>query len=185
MRLKRPVAVLFASIAVACLGSCGGDPLDYETALNLLRERATDPVRTSFSASPRFETQDQKVTEAYQRLQDAHVIVCKETAGVGAFCEPGPAGDAITQTDMSVLSLVAGRWVPSAIIGIRRTGRGSAEAEVRMLFEPSELFRELEDAFDQIQGPGAMVALGSRKQGKIVRVKYQRYDDGWHVESID
>jgi len=185
MHLKPHVAVLFVSIAVGCLSSCGGDPLDYETAMNLLRERAIDPVRTSFSASPRFETQDQKVTLAYQRLQDAHVILCKDTAGVGTFCQPGPAGDAITQTDMSVLSLVAGRWVPSAIIAIRRAGRGSAEADVRMLFEPSELFRELEDAFDQIQGPGAMLALESRKQGKMVRVKYQRYEDGWHVESID
>ncbi len=177
------VAVVF--IAAIFLSSCGGDPLDYETAMNLLRERATDPVRTSFSASPHFETQDPRVTMAYQRLQEAHVIQCKNTVGVGIFCEPGPAGDAISQADMSSLSLVAGRWAPSTIIAIRRTGRGSADADVRMLFEPSELFREFEDAFDQIQGPGAMVALGSRKQGKMVRVKYQRYDDGWHVESID
>jgi len=179
------VSILFVSIAVGCLSSCGGDPLDYETAMNLLRERATDPVRTSFSASPRFETQDQKVTLAYQRLQDAHVIQCKNSAGLGTLCEPGPAGDAITQTGVSDLSLVAGRWTPSTILAIRRTGRGSAAADVRMLFEPSELFREFEDAFDQIQGPGSMAALGSRKQGKMVRVTYQRYDDGWHVENIE
>src|ERR1700732_835599 len=177
------VAVPF--IAAIILSGCGRDPLDYETAMNLLRERATDPVRTSFSSSPHFETQDQRVTLAYQKLQDAHVIQCKNTEGVGDFCEPGPAGDAISQADMSSLSLVAGRWAPTTIIGIRRTSAGSAEADVRMLFEPSELFREFEDAFDQIQGPGAMVALGSRKQGKMVHVKYQRYDDGWHVESID
>ena len=177
------VAVLF--IAAIFLSSCGGDPLDYETAMNLLRERATDPVRTTFSALPRFDTQDHRLTLAYQRLQDAHVIQCKNTEVVGMFCEPGPAGDAISQADMSSLTLVAGRWVPSTIIGIRRTGRGSAEADVRMQFEPSELFREFEDALDQMQGPGAMVALGTRKQGKMVRVKYQRYDDGWHVESIE
>jgi hypothetical protein len=183
MIIRPRVAVLL--IAAICLSSCGGDPLDYETAMNLLRERAVDSIRTSFSASPHFETQDQKVTFAYQRLQEAHVIQCKNSAGVGLFCEPGPAGDAISQTDMLSLSLVAGRWSPSTITGIRRTGRGSAEADVRMQFEPSELFREFEDAFDQIQGPGGMVALGSRKQGKMVHVKYQRYDDGWHVESID
>jgi hypothetical protein len=185
MYLRSGVAALFVSIVAVFLGSCGADALDYETAINLLRERATDPVRTTFSASPQFETQDQKVNLAYLRLQDAHVIECKNTQGAGTFCEPGPAGEAISQADMSSLSLVAGRWVPSAVIAIRRTGRGSADADVRMLFEPSELFREFEDAFDQIQGPGAMVTLGTRKQGRMVRVRYQRYDDGWHVESIE
>jgi hypothetical protein len=179
------VFALIVFVVLGCLSGCGGDPLDYETAMNLLRERATDPVRTSFSASPHFETQDAKVTLAYQRLQDAHVIQCKTSAGVGTICEPGPAGDAITQSGVSDLSLVSGRWAPTAIVAIRRTGRGSAEADVRMLFEPSELFGEFEDAFDQIQGPGAMVALSSRKQGRMVRVRYQRYDDGWHVESIE
>jgi hypothetical protein len=183
MIIRTRVAVLF--IAAICLSSCGGDPLDYETAMNLLRERATDPVRTSFSASPHFETQDQKVNFAYQKLQEAHVIQCKNAAGVGLICEPGPAGDAISPADLSTLTLVAGRWAPAAIVGIRRTGRASAEADVRMLFEPSELFRDFEDAFEQIQGPGVMVALASRKQGKMVHVKYQRLDDGWHLESID
>jgi len=184
MHFKPRPFVLLVSIAAGCLCSCGGDPLDYETAMNLLRERALDPIKTTFSASPHFETQDPKVSVAYQRLQDAHVIACKSNAGVGTICEPGPAGDAITQTGVSDLSLVAGRWEPSAIIALR-TVRGSAKADVRMLFEPSELFREFEDAFDQIQGPGAMVSLDSRKQGKMVRVSYQRYDDGWHVESIE
>jgi len=81
MRL-RSVFVAFVSVALGGLSGCGGDPLDYETAMNLLRERATDPVRISFSASPRHETQDPKVNEAYQRLQDAHVILCKTSAEV-------------------------------------------------------------------------------------------------------
>src|SRR3982074_3151675 len=101
MHVKPRLFVLIASIAALCLSSCGGDPLDYETALNLLRERAADPVRTSFSASPHFESQDPKLNLAYQRLQDAHVIQCKASAGVGTMCEPGPAGDAITQTGVS------------------------------------------------------------------------------------
>jgi len=185
MRSRTHVAVLAISIAAGFLSSCGGDPLDYDTAMNLLRERAADPIRTSFSASPRFESQDPKLNLGYQRLQDAHVIQCKASARVGTICEPGPAGEAITQTGVSDLSLVAGRWAPSAIIAIRRTGRGSAQADVRMLFEPSELFREFEDTFEQIQGPGSMATLGSRKQGKMVRVTYQRYDDGWHVENIE
>ncbi|HEY6392222.1 MAG TPA: hypothetical protein VIX89_13135 [Bryobacteraceae bacterium] len=185
MHSRPRVSILFVSLALGFLSGCGGDPLDYETALSLLRERTTDPVRTSFSASPRFETQDPRVNLAYQRLQDAHVIQCKAAAGLGTICEPGPAGDALTQSGVSDLSLVAGRWAPSTIIAIRRLGGGSAQADVRMLFEPSELFREFEDAFDQIQGPGAMVSPGSRKQGKMVRVSYQHFDDGWHVENVE
>ena len=170
----------------ACLVGCGGDPLDYETALNLLRERTTDPVRTSFSATPHFQNQDPAVSEAYQRLMDEHVIQCKKNTQVGTICEPGPAGDALTQDGVSELSLVAGRWVPVSIVAIRRTGRNTAAADVRMSFEPSQIFRDFETEFEQIQGHGRKLALeGGREQGKMVRVTFQRYGDGWHVESVE
>lgn len=71
------------------------------------------------------------------------------------------------------------------IVAMRRLGRSSAQAEVRLTFEPSELFREFEDAFDHIQAPGVTLALGSGKQGKMARVQYQSYEDGWHVESVE
>ncbi len=173
-------------VSVVCLSGCGGDPLDYETAMNLLRERTSDSVRTSFSASPRFENQDATVTQAYQRLMDDHVIQCKKIAEVGTICEPGPAGDALTQDGVSELSLVAGRWVPASIASIRRTGRNTAVADVRMSFEPSQIFQEFESAFEQIQSPALALTLGSiRKQGKMVHVTFQRYGDGWHVESVE
>jgi hypothetical protein len=167
-----------------CLTACGGAALDYEAAINLLRERAADPVRTSISASPRFDSQDPKVARAYQRLMDSHVIQCNSTS-VGAICEPGPAGDTISQNGVSDLSVVAGRWVPASIVSIQRTGRNSASAEVRMTFEPSSLFQEFEDAFDSIGSPGSMLAAATRKQGKMVHVAFERYDDGWHVGNID
>lgn len=166
------------------LTACGGTALDYETAINLLRERAADPVRTSISASPRFDSQDQKVVRAYQRLIDAHVIDCKTTA-VGTICEPGPAGDTLTQNGVTDLSVVAGRWAPASIVAIQRTGRNSASADVRMTFEPSQLFQEFEDAFDSIGSPGSVLAAATRKQGKLVHVTFERYDDGWHVENIE
>src|SRR5437868_4305028 len=128
-------------VLVLCLTACGGALLDYETAINLLRERAADPVRTNIRASPRFENQDSKVARAYQRLMEAHVIQCNSTS-VGAVCEPGPAGDTITQNGVTDLSVVAGRWVPASIVAIQRTGRNSASADVRMNFEPSSLFQE-------------------------------------------
>jgi hypothetical protein len=185
MRLRLFVPVL-AAFLVGCLTGCGGDTLDYETAMNLLRERTTDPVRTSFNGSPHFETQEPSVTQAYQRLMDEHVIQCKKSVQVGTVCEPGPAGDALTQDGISELSLVAGRWVPASIVAIRRTGQNSAVADVRMSFEPSEIFREFESAFLLIQAPESTLALdGSHKQGKIVHVTFQRYGDGWHVESVE
>lgn len=176
-RLTIPVLALF-------LTACGGAALDYETAINLLRERAADPVRTSISASPRFEDQDPKVVRAYRRLIDAHVIQC-QTTPVGAICEPGPAGDTLTQNGVTDLFVVAGRWMPAAIVTIQRIGTNSASADVRMTFEPSTLFQEFEDSFDSIESPGSVLTAATRKQGKIVHVTFERYDDGWHVENIE
>ena len=175
---------LVVPAVMLCLTACGGAMLDYETAINLLRERAADPVRTSISASPRFENQDPKVVQAYQRLIDAHVIQC-QTTSVGAVCEPGPAGDTLTQNGVTDLSVVAGRWVPAAIVAIQRTGSNSASADVRMTFEPSTLFQEFEDAFDSIESPGSTLAAATRKQGKMVHVTFERYGDGWHVENVE
>ena len=178
MRLILLLLVLF-------LTGCGGAPLDYETAMNLLRERTSETVRTSFSASPRFDNQDPMVTKAYRKLMDGHIVVCKTSGTVVTLCEPGPAGDALTQNGATDMSLTAGRWVPASIVAIRRTSRASASADVRMSFEPSPLFEEFEEAFELLQAPVAAVALGSRKQGKMVRVTFQRDDDGWHVENVE
>lgn len=180
MRSRFTIAAL-----VLCLTACGGGAaLDYETAINLLRERAADPVLTTISASPRSENQDPKVVRAYQRLIDAHVIQCKSTS-VGAICEPGPAGETLTQNGVSDISLVAGRWVPASIVAIQRTGRDTASADVRMTFEPNSLFQEFEDAFDSIESPGSMRAADARRQGKMLHVTFERYDDGWHVNNIE
>jgi hypothetical protein len=177
----------FVACALALvLTGCTGDPLDYETALNLLRERTMDPLKSSFSASPQFDLEPPAVSEAYQRLIDGHVIVCNKKLEVGTFCEPGPAGDALAQEGVSQLSLVTGRWVPSTILAIRRTGRNSATAEVRMSFEPSQIFQDFGDAFDAIQGLGRSLTLANaRQQGKTIQATFERDADGWHVESLN
>jgi hypothetical protein len=173
------------SLAVL-LTACGGDPLDYQTAMDLLRERTTDPLRISFSASPQLDSGPAEVTQAYQRLIDDHVIQCKTSRDVATLCEPGPAGDALTQDGVSELSFVAGRWVPDSIVSIRRTGRDSAVADVRMTFQPSPIFHDYEAVFNQIQSASrAMEFDTGRKQGKLVHVTFQRYAEGWHVESVE
>jgi hypothetical protein len=75
--------------------------------------------------------------------------------------------------------------MPAAIVAIQRTAPNSASADVRMTFEPSTLFQEFEDAFDSIESPGSMLTATTRKQGKMVHVTFERYDDGWHVENIE
>ena len=54
-----------------------------------------------------------------------------------------------------------------------------------MTFEPTSLYQEFEEAFEAIQAPVSVVETTTRKQGKVVKVNFQRYDDGWHIESID
>ena len=36
-----------------------------------------------------------------------------------------------------------------------------------------------------IESPGSMLAAAIRKQGKMVHITFERYDDGWHVENIE
>ncbi len=163
------------------------DPLDSETAVGLLKDRNTEPIKLVFSASPPISAEGRAV-EAYDRLIDAHVLTCSATQAMGKICQPGPAGDVLTQEGTSELSLTAGRWVPATILSISRSGDSSAAAEVRMKFEPSPLYRDFETAFDQIQlgtgSSGASVA-DYKKEGKIVHAMYQRSDDGWRLESLN
>src|SRR5690349_11799269 len=126
--LRRFFPLVLLLPTAVCLIGCGGEPLDYETALNLMRERTSEPVKTSFSATPHAENQDFEVSRAYARLEDAHVLVCKSNSAVGRICEPGPAGDGLTQNGVTDITLVAGRWVPASIVAMQRTGRSSASA---------------------------------------------------------
>ena len=103
---------------------------------------------------------------------------------MGKICQPGPAGDAVTQVGSAELAVVAGRWVPSAITSISRSAGSSATAEVRMQFEMSQLYRDFEDAFDAIQIRAGSSPVENKKEGKIAHAVFQRDDDGWHVESI-
>jgi hypothetical protein len=175
---------LFVCACVLNVQCGGGDPLDYETAMSLARDHNTVPVKVTFSASPRYEAMDVRVNHAYQQLMEANVLKCGETPRLGTICTPGPAGDELTQDGSTDFTLVAGRWVPAAILTIQRTGGGSAVAEVRMAFEPGTLYHEFESAFDNIQAATSAQALSEKRQGRMMRAAFQRYEDGWHLESI-
>src|SRR5260370_37014140 len=85
-----------AVIAALSSGCRSGEPIDYETAMSLVRDRNTEPVKLTFSASPPPNA-GPSVTDAYNALIDAHVIACTSTPAMGKICQPGPAGDALTQ----------------------------------------------------------------------------------------
>lgn len=184
MRLKTVVTVCaLAAIAAVSSGCRSGDPIDYETAMGLIRDRNTEPVKLTFSASPPANA-GPTVADAYTALIDAHVIACTTTAAMGQICQPGPAGDALTQVGSAELAVVAGRWVPAAITSISRSVGSSATAEVRLRFEMSPLYRDFENAFDAIQLSVGKSPIDSKREGKMVHAVFQRYEDGWHLDSL-
>ena len=177
-------SILSVSLSMFLLAACGGgDPLDAETALSLIRDRNTDPVQAKFSAILQMDRQDNRMAQAYQHLMEAHVIECHSTS-LGTICEPGVSGAGITLSGANELMLNAGHWVPVTILAVSRTGRNRAIADVRLTFEASPLYAEFESDFDTVQTVEAAQALGNKKEGWNAHAVFQHYDDGWHLESI-
>jgi hypothetical protein len=187
MRLQFMGGTCCALAAYAILTGCSGDPLNYDEAMTLLKDRNSEPVKITFSATPRITPAgDARIASAYQRLIEGHVIACDDTAALGMVCQPGPAGEELTQAGSTDLALVAGRWTPAVITHIARNGRSSATADIRMSFEPTSLFREFESELELIQNSvGTRLNLGDRKDGKMARATFQRYEDGWRLESLE
>jgi hypothetical protein len=183
MRICTCRIVLICAWGLAGCGG-GGEPLDYETARSVVRDRSMEPIKATFSSSPRFDTSDPRIKSAYQQLMESHVLECNVTVGL-ATCVPGAAGDVLKQEGATELSLPAGQWVPSEIVSIQSTGRSSATAEVRMSFEATDLYREFERAFSDIQTPATTQALAETKQPKIMHARFERFEDGWHLESLE
>jgi len=175
---------LVSPLALCLCGCSGGPPLDYQTAMDLLRDHSLEPVKVFFTASPRYEQHDVRINRAFQDLMEAHILVCASNGPLGTVCSPGPAGEGVESAGPAELSIVAGRWAPSAITAIDRTGRSASTAEARMQFEPTQTYKELQADFDAIQTPESAMAAGERKQGKMVHATFQRLDDGWHLESV-
>jgi len=176
------IALIYAWAALAGCG--GGEPLDYETAMNLLRDHSVEPLKTAISSSPRFDPEAPKIPGAYQKLMESHVLECSGN-GSGLMCSAGAAGEALTPEGAAELSLVAGQWAPTTILSIQRSGRNRATAEVQMSFEPTPLYHEFEAVLSDIQTPAAAQAMSETRLPKQMHATFARYDDGWHLESLD
>jgi len=188
MRLKITVSACALAVIAAVSSGCRSEPIDYETAMNLVKDRNTEPVQLTFSAWPPAHAGSRPlcptVADAYARLMDAHLITCTTTAALGKIYQPGPAGDALTRAGSGELAIIAGRWVPLAITSISRSVGNSVTAEVRLRFEPSPLYHDFESAFDAIQLRAGQSSIESQKQGKVVQAVFQRYQDGWHLQGL-
>src|SRR5690242_12482567 len=103
MSLRSTITVcVLAAIAGTSSGCRHSEPIDYDTAMTLVKDRNTEPVKLTFSASPPVDARP-NVTDAYNQLISAHVLTCTTTAGMGKICQPGSAGEALTQVGAAEL----------------------------------------------------------------------------------
>jgi hypothetical protein len=181
MRKRTVTGVVLAMVGLV---GCSKDPLDYNTAMMLVKEKNIDPIKITFNASPDLGNDNLK--QAYDRLIEAHLIECKQAQPVGTICQPGSAGDDVAQEGDVNLSIVAGHWVPSLISNIRRSAGDSATADVRLQFEPSLLYNEFRTTFDAVKNASdSRLAEITQTQGKTAHVTFQHSEDGWHLDRLD
>jgi len=151
--------------------------------MDLLKDSNTSNLTMRFSAAPPDAASAPMVARAYEQLKENHVLDCSSVSQ-GNLCIPGPAGGAIQQETATTLVLTAGRWVPATIVSLRRTSSSTAVAQVHMSFEPSPLYRDFTSAFDSLRTTGASPDLDQKGDGKTMTATFQRYEDGWHLESL-
>jgi|HubBroStandDraft_6_1064221.scaffolds.fasta_scaffold267164_2 hypothetical protein len=170
---------------LAILAGCDrGEPLSQPAAMLLLRDGNTGTILLRFNASPPDRASSPVIAKAYDDLVENHILDCSDPSK-GNLCVPGPAGGPIKQDTATSLSLPAGHWAPSTLISLQRTGATTATAQVRMTFEPSNLYRGFETAFDALRISGSSRELEQKSEGKIMTATYRQYDDGWHLESLE
>jgi len=183
LRLFWAVCALSAFLALLA-GCTRGEPLSQPAAMALLRDGNTGAILLRFNASPPDRASSPVMAKAYDDLVENHVLDCSDPAK-GNLCVPGPAGGPIKHDSATSLSLPAGHWAPSTVTALQRTGATTATAQVRMTFEPSNLYREFENAFDALRIAGSSRDLEQKSDGKIFTATFRRYDDGWHLESLE
>ena len=173
-----------SAFLVTLVGCNRGEPLSEPAAMALLRDGNTGSILLQFNASPPDRDSSPVMAKAYADLVENHVLDCADPSK-GNLCVPGPAGGPIKHDSATSLSLPAGHWAPSTIISLQRTSTTTATAQVRMTFEPSNLYREFETAFDALRIAGSSRELDQKSEGKVMTAAFRRYDDGWHLESLE
>ena len=166
--------------------------LDRETAMKLLGGKTVETVEGSFDASlndAQFAANilgDRKdLVPLFRELLNAGIIACN----ANNVCQPGPNGSSIRIQGgifgSSDLIFTAGTLVPSAITGVIQTGPNMATADVQLSFQPTSMYQQHQAAFDQVNRQTVAGApLNARTQGRPARAFFQRYDDGWRLQSI-
>ena len=163
------------------LSGCMKKDLDRGTAMKLLQGRNVGVVG-SFQAYADY-VHLSSARGWYQQLINARVITC----GGGPVCGLGPSGTGL-QLNFTTFSFAAGTLTPVDVTGVAQTGPNSASAEVRLAFQPSPLYAQYRNTFDhltaeaQVMGGGPVQPQTQRNAAEAV---FQRYDDGWRLQSLD
>jgi hypothetical protein len=177
-----------ASLSLTCslilLTACSKAELDRDTATKLIGSRA---VRRVQGEIPRLGSTPAQAN-AYEQLHAAGVLDCKMSGGwasVGLVpCNVGPRGRNLVLFNMGeqTMHFIAGQLVASEVTGVSQTGETTAVADVRLTFQPNSEYAQHEAQLLLLEDTGAVSAA---KSGRLTaRANFQRFDDGWRLESI-
>jgi len=164
-------------VAVAAIG-CGRTPrsiagsavvsnteLDRATALRLAQQRGggatTCPIAGQQPNVGQF-------VPAIQELTSAGVLVCQQLL-IGQTCQTRNGEQIIT----------TGRMTPTAVLGVTQLGPTSAQAILQLSFQAEPIYQQHRQALDLICGGDQ-----STKWNTSGTATFQRFDDGWRLQSM-
>lgn len=167
-------------------------PLDRATADRLVQGQVLETLRCNIqSAFTDFDKcpicpevagvgmQNRQTQNSYRQLMQNGVLICDSEQR----CQPGPGSNGTP--DLTKLIIPAGNLVASSVTSIAETGEGTAVAPVLVTFQPFTVYAQNQAAFDQIDlGMMGQRAVRDRKQRNSAQATFRRYDDGWHLETI-
>jgi hypothetical protein len=161
--------------------ACGHKPLDRATALSLLQNRIIDTVQGSFSSAPGYRG---NAIPQYQELVNAGVITCTNSAMMGTVCQAGPNGGGL-QDRAGEIAFVAGELVVGSVTAVSQPTPNSAIADLQLIFQPTSIYSRYQAQLNLMDGGSFLQSpLQQRIQGRPARASFQRFDNGWHVMSI-
>jgi hypothetical protein len=178
----RQWSLLIVVILLLALVGCKKKDLDRNVAMTLLQGRSVT-VAGSFQAYAAY-AQSSSASGWYQQLIYADVITCSSAP----VCQPRRLAGGLQQ-EFSNFNFVAGSLIPAEVTGVTQTGPNSAMAQVRLTFQPSQLYAQYQNAFDHLTAEAQVMGGGGpvrpQTQRTTAEAVFQRYDDGWRIQTFD
>jgi len=164
---------------VLLINGCSKKQLDRETAAKLIGNRV---VKSLEGEIPQFGSQ---YNGSLGQLHDAGLLNCKY-AGMDNLvpCNVGGNGHGfIAHRGNNRMAFAAGQLSAGEVTGVSQTNEAMAVAVVRLVFQPNEQYVRYQTLLDPIETTGTISAA---KSGSLTaRATFQRFDDGWRLQSIE